>query len=82
MSKPSDEGGMMKCFQELDLNKDGVLSVEELSQGLRKYFKCSESEALSISEKIAKKSDVNHSGYIDYSEFVVSASKLEMMATE
>ncbi len=34
-----DEIEMMKCFKTLDLNNDGVLSLEELKQGLSKYLK-------------------------------------------
>ena len=34
-----DEIEMMKCFKTLDLNNDGVLSMEELKQGLSKYLK-------------------------------------------
>jgi Ca2+-binding EF-hand superfamily protein len=34
-----DEAELMKCFKALDLNSDGVLSMEELKQGLLKYLK-------------------------------------------
>ena len=62
-----DEAEMMKCFKALDLNGDGVLSEEELKQGLAEYLKITEKEALSIAKGIFKKVDTNNSGFIDYS---------------
>ena len=34
-----DELEMTKCFKTLDLNNDGVLSLDELKLGLLKYLK-------------------------------------------
>ena len=39
---------MTKCFKTLDLNNDGVLSLEELKLGLLKYLKLKEKEAQAI----------------------------------
>ena len=62
-----EEAELMKCFKALDLNSDGVLSMEELKQGLLKYLKLKDKEAQCIAEKIFAKVDTNGSGYIDYS---------------
>ena len=73
---------MLKCFKELDLNGDGVLSREELAIGLSKYLDLSIKEATTIAKGIFRKVDTNNSGFIDYSEFVVSAGKMELIVTE
>lgn len=51
---------LRKCFMKLDRNGDGVLSMEEIIDGLKKA---------SLSEdfvEIAQSLDTNESGYIDY----------------
>ena len=45
IKNPSDESEIMKCFQDLDLNGDGVISPEELAIGLSRYLKIPEKEA-------------------------------------
>jgi Ca2+-binding EF-hand superfamily protein len=58
---------MIKSFQTLDLDGDGVISVEELKVGLSEYLDIGTKEALSIAKAIFKKVDTNDSGFIDYS---------------
>jgi Ca2+-binding EF-hand superfamily protein len=58
---------MQKTFKNLDLNGDGVLSQEELCEGIMRYLNLNKREASAISEAVFKKIDSNHSGYIDYS---------------
>ena len=57
----------METFKALDTNRDGVISLEELTVGLEKYLKMKRSECEMIAKKIFEKVDVNGSGYIDYS---------------
>ena len=82
IKNPNDEAELTKCFHELDLNGDGLLSKQELTIGLSKYLKVSRKQAAIITEGIFKKVDTNASGYIDYSEFIVSTSKMEVAVTE
>ena len=62
-----DEHKMQRCFQELDLNGDGVVSVKQLAHGLCKFCNCKFKEAETIAESIFKKIDTNNSGTIEYS---------------
>jgi calcium-dependent protein kinase len=45
-------------------------------------MKISSREAHPLAESIFSRIDTNNSGYIDYSEFIVSANSLEMTATQ
>ena len=58
---------MQRCFKELDLNGDGMLSLEELGIGLEKFLKVGKKEASVVAETIFKRVDTNNSGFIDYS---------------
>ena len=62
-----DQAELQKSFQELDLDGDGMISMQELTNGLQKYLKISKKEAASISEAIFIRIDTNKSGLIDYS---------------
>ncbi len=76
-----DQAELQKSFQELDLNGDGMISMEELTSGLQNYLKISKKEAASISEAIFIRIDTNKSGLIDYSQFIVATRSMEMAAT-
>ena len=58
---------MARSFKALDLNADGVISLEELKKGLAKYMSITDERALSLAKQIFKKVDLNNSGAIDFS---------------
>jgi len=62
--------GIDKAFNAIDVNHDGELSLEELTEGLKLLGvdPCSASQ-------LADALDVNHDGVIQYSEFVASLLK-------
>ena len=67
VSDKKDEAEMARSFKALDLNKDGVISLEELQKGLAKYLGVDEQRALGVARQIFKKVDLNNSGAIDFS---------------
>lgn len=63
----------------LDKDNDGVLSRDELAQGYQKYFG---EEAAEMVDKIFAKADVDGSGEIDYSEWIVATIDKRKLLTE
>lgn len=63
MATVEERGRLMRAFNDLDKNKDGRLSREELLEG---YKKVKEFTSDSV-EELIKKYDTDQSGYIDYS---------------
>ncbi len=67
---------LQKAFKALDKNSDGKLSRDELIEGYRKiYGELAESEV----DKILARVDSNHSGEIDYSEWIVATINKEKL---
>jgi len=61
---------LMEAFTSLDTDGDGLLSFEEVREGLRKAsFEDMEKDV----ERVVRGIDVNFSGTIDYTEFVAAA---------
>lgn len=76
-----DKEELLKTFQSLDKNGDGVLSKKELLDGYRKIM--AEDDALMQVENIMKQVDKNQSGIIDYSEFVAATiNKRKLLSQE
>ena len=67
MKNNDDAVQLQQSFKALDLNGDGVLSLEELTLGLMKFLQISKREAETVATAIFNKIDVNRSGSIDYS---------------
>lgn len=57
----------METFKKLDTNKDGVLSKDELTEGLRKTKFFLPGEEIN---KLMDQIDSNKNDKIDYSEFI------------
>ena len=62
-----DEAEMARSFKALDLNSDGVVSLEELQIGLATYLGVEKERAKGLAKQIFKKVDLNNSGAIDFS---------------
>ena len=64
-------------FCNMDINKDGTLTLEEIKKSLKKYMKENEIE------KIFKEIDINNSNKIEYTEFISSLiAKKEFLKEE
>lgn len=65
LTTKDEKAELMKTFQSLDKNGDGVLSKTELMEGYKKTM--NEAEAEEEVNKIMAQVDKNNSGEIDYS---------------
>jgi calcium-dependent protein kinase len=62
----------------LDTDNDGMISRAELTVGLQKLYP---EEAEDEVEKVFRKVDIDGSGFIDYSEWVVATIDKEKLLT-
>lgn len=67
----SERENLAKIFRAMDANGDGKLSLQEIKDGYNQFFgnKLDDTEI----EKMFNSVDIDGSGFIDYSEFVVAA---------
>ncbi|RLM74990.1 calcium-dependent protein kinase 29-like [Panicum miliaceum] len=66
---PEEIKGLKQMFNNMDTDKSGTITVEELKEGLRKLgSKISEAEVHKLMEAV----DVDKSGSIDYTEFLTA----------
>ena len=72
LSTKQDRDEMLELFKSLDKDSSGTLSKNELVEGFHSTFGDSIEEAEIEAERIISLVDVNQSGEIDYSEFVLA----------
>jgi len=72
---------LQKTFLSLDKDGNGVLTKEELVEGYKKVFIDRANSELEIL-KIVDEVDINHSGYIDFTEFIVAAMNREKLLSQ
>jgi calcium-dependent protein kinase len=77
MVSKAEREELARVFKQLDLNGDGMLSKEEIQEGYSKHY------GRLISDKeidfMFNAVDTDHSGYIDYTEFVVAAMNEKLL---
>jgi len=78
MTSQSEKDELQRTFQALDKDGNGVLTKEELIDGYRKVF-ADKSDAEAEVRRIIEEVDINNSGYIDFTEFVVAAMNREKL---
>lgn len=81
VSSAQNNQAMRDTFQMLDKDNDGVLSKQELINGLSKVF----GKQAFLHEEIDQlldNIDLNGNGVIDYSEFVTATSDYQKLCTE
>ena len=81
MLTKSERENLDKIFKALDKNGDGKLSKEEITEGYDLFFgKSMDKEGI---EKMFDSVDIDKSGFIDYSEFVIaSMNEKALLSTE
>jgi calcium-dependent protein kinase len=75
ISAEQDREELLRTFRGLDVNGDGSLTREELRAGYLKVCGLNQEEAEQQVENIFRMVDTNHSGVIDFSEFIVAAAE-------
>lgn len=74
MVNKQEKEELLTAFQALDLDGNGVLTVDELLAGYKKIYPQLTEEEVHIAVKtVLEKIDVNGSGQIDFTEFVVAS---------
>jgi len=80
MVSKEETGRLQKVFIALDTNKDGFLSHEELLTGFTEMY--GEIGAKEEVDRIYKAVDVDHSGEIDFSEFMAASVDKSALFTD
>jgi calcium-dependent protein kinase len=80
LSSSKERDDLKRIFQTLDKNGDGKLSKDELKEGYHSYF------GIDIDDdqlnKLIANIDVDNNGYIDYTEFSMSAVDQNILISE
>lgn len=82
LASNEDMSDSQRAFKVLDTNNDGMLSKDELLVGFEKIFDRNDYEAAKEEvDRIFRKVDLDGSGFIDYSEWVVATINLQSLLT-
>ncbi len=73
---------LIKTFEALDADGNGVLTRDELILGYMKVYNFTRLEAETEALKIIKSIDLNNSGEIDFFEFIVAAMHQEQLLSK
>ncbi|CAK58777.1 unnamed protein product (macronuclear) [Paramecium tetraurelia] len=80
MTNQLEQDELLKTFQSLDKNNDGILSREELIEGYNKIYQDKEKAEQEVI-KILQLIDLNQSGQVDFSEFLMAAMNQEKLVS-
>jgi calcium-dependent protein kinase len=82
MSKAEKEE-LMIAFQALDTDGNGVLTIDELKEGYKKIYPTFTEEEIELAvQTVVSNIDVNGSGQIDFTEFVVASVNQHKLLTK
>jgi len=78
MTSQAEKEELQKTFQTLDRDSNGVLTKDELIEGYKKVFADKKNADLEV-QKIIDEVDINNSGHIDFTEFIVATMNREKL---
>jgi len=78
MTSQAEKDELQKTFQSLDKDSNGVLTKEELIEGYKKVFADKKNAELEV-QKIIEEVDINNSGHIDFTEFIIATMNREKL---
>ena len=81
MIEEREKNDLLKVFLEMDVNHDGKLSFEELTDGYTKITNNPETSK-AIVDSIMREADPDRNGFIEYTEFVMAACNKNALMTE
>ena len=73
---------MIELFKSLDIDQNGTLSKDEVKIGFTKMFGHTVEDIDGEIERIVKEVDANHSGEIDYTEFISAALSRQQLLSK
>jgi calcium-dependent protein kinase len=81
MTSQSEKDELQKTFQTLDRDSNGVLTKDELIEGYKKVFAERANPELEV-QRIIEEVDINNSGQIDFTEFIIATMNKEKLLTQ
>lgn len=81
MTSQSEKDELQKTFQSLDKDSNGVLTKDELIEGYKKVFAERSNPELEV-QRIIEEVDINNSGQIDFTEFIIATMNKEKLLNQ
>jgi len=78
MLSQEERDGLEKIFKAIDKDGNGELTHEELIEGYKEVFK-NNKDAEKQAKAIIEKADLDNSGRIDFTEFIIAACDKEKL---
>ena len=75
----SDIQLLKETFTEMDVNKDGTLTLQEFKEGLRKFC---DDDIAEKAEELFNNLDLNYEGRFDYNDFIVNSLDRHLLFME
>jgi calcium-dependent protein kinase len=82
LSTRKEREALEEVFRQLDTDKNGALSRQELIDGFLLIYDTSLEEITAEVDRIMEKVDTDHSGQIDYNEFAIAAINRQKLVSK
>ncbi|CAK72763.1 unnamed protein product (macronuclear) [Paramecium tetraurelia] len=79
---PEEERQLIRIFNEIDVDRDGKLTCDELAMALQKIYMYDELQAQMQASILMEQIDIDNNGFLEYSEFIMACSQRKVLLTE